>query len=71
MQVFAGDNIGYLMERDELLRDGKPWRGCFAGLYVVGIEADGNVKAACPCSGADAGQPFVEGNVRNLLARAI
>ena len=72
MLVFAGDNIGYCMPGDELLRDGKPWRGCFAGLYVVGIEADGNVKGCLSLQPAlMQDNPFVEGNVRTSSLEAI
>jgi radical SAM protein with 4Fe4S-binding SPASM domain len=50
--VFANNNVGYFGPHEQLLRS-RPggtethWRGCAAGIYVLGIESDGTVKG-CP-----------------------
>ena len=50
--VFANNNIGYFGPHEQTLRS-RPggtethWRGCAAGIYVLGIESDGTVKG-CP-----------------------
>lgn len=64
MHIFPGDNIGYYSSHECQIRD-FPWLGCFAGILVVGIEANGNVKG-CLSQAPDLfeGNPFVEGNVR-------
>jgi len=41
MLVCAGDNLGYFSCHD--IAD-KPWKGCHAGRWVLGLEADGTVK---------------------------
>lgn len=71
MEIMAGDNLGYCMPDDEAMR-GLPWRGCFAGVLVVGIEADGNVKG-CLSIRPDLleGNPFSEGNLREKSLRDI
>jgi len=59
------DTIGYYTELEPVIRcryseDTLPfWTGCHAGLQVVGIESNGDVKG-CPCMPAE----FVAGNVR-------
>ena len=64
MEIYAGDDIGYFDENEAYLR-GRPgtisaWRGCQAGLRVVGIGSTGDVKG-CESLYSD---HFVEGNVR-------
>lgn len=50
--IFANNNIGYFGPHEELLRS-RPggisthWKGCRAGINLVGLESDGTVKA-CP-----------------------
>jgi radical SAM protein with 4Fe4S-binding SPASM domain len=63
--IQAADNIGYMSEREPLIRTapGQPtqfWVGCGAGLDVIGITSDGTVRGclALPAA-AD------EGNVRH------
>lgn len=65
IRVIAADNIGYFDENESYLRDSPGyftiWKGCQAGLRVVGIDSIGNVK------GCEAlySKEFVEGNLRN------
>ena len=64
IQIYAGDDIGYFDENEMYLRN-RPgtisaWRGCQAGLRVVGIDSVGNVKG---CESLYS-EYFIEGNVR-------
>jgi radical SAM protein with 4Fe4S-binding SPASM domain len=64
MEIYAGDDIGYFDENEMYLRN-KPgtiavWRGCQAGLRVIGIDSAGSVKG-CESLYSDC---FIEGNVR-------
>ena len=68
-RIFVGDNIGYFGPWEQHLRDqGGPipyWIGCRAGMTVVGIESNGNVKGCLSLPSAMEGvDRFVEGNVR-------
>jgi radical SAM protein with 4Fe4S-binding SPASM domain len=62
--VFANNNLGYFGPHEQLLRS-RPfgqethWRGCAAGVYVMGIESDGTLKA-CPTLPTE---PYAGGNV--------
>ena len=65
--VFANNNIGYFGPHEQTLRSrpyGKEthWRGCNAGIYLLGIESDGTVKA-CPTLPTE---PYAAGNVREM-----
>lgn len=63
VKVTPGNNIGYFGPYERVLREAVPegadWMGCQAGLFVIGIHANGEVKA-CPTLPA----AFVGGNVR-------
>jgi len=65
--VFANNNIGYYGPHEQVLRS-RPlggeahWVGCQAGVYVLGIESDGTVKA-CPTLPTG---PYAAGNVRTM-----
>lgn len=65
--VFANNNIGFFGPHEQTLRS-RPygaethWRGCSAGIYVLGIESDGTVKA-CPTLPTG---PYAGGNVRDM-----
>lgn len=61
--VTAGDNLGY--HESPSLRD-RPWKGCFAGRHVIGIDADGAVKGCLSLP-----RSFVEGYLRREPLRAI
>ena len=64
MKVYAGDDIGYFDENEVFLRSSprgpSSWQGCQAGLRVVGIGSNGDVKG---CESLYAAE-FVEGNLR-------
>ena len=49
--LFPGNNIGYFGPYEEILRyggeKGTHWQGCTAGLWTLGLEADGSIKG-CP-----------------------
>jgi len=65
--VFANNNVGYFGPHEQLLRS-RPlgtethWAGCGAGIFVMGIESDGTVKA-CPTLPTE---PYAGGNVRTM-----
>ncbi len=62
--IYPGDNIGYFSKYDYILHQGN-WDGCQAGLYVLGVEANGNIKGCLSIQPAlMEGNPFVEGNIR-------
>jgi len=71
VHVKVADCIGYFGPHDKLLRGrgwrgrAECWRGCQAGMQVIGVEADGGVKG---CLSLQAkwgdGDPFIEGNLR-------
>ncbi len=55
----AANNLGYFGPHEGLLR-ARPWSGCAAGTYVLGIESNGDVKG-CPSLPS---APYVGGNLR-------
>ena len=65
--VFVGNNIGYFGPHEQALRS-RPggqethWKGCRAGINVIGIESDGTVKG-CPSLPT---APYAGGNVREV-----
>jgi radical SAM protein with 4Fe4S-binding SPASM domain len=59
MRVEAANNLGYFGPYEADLRRA-PWQGCQAGRYVLGIEANGDVKG-CPSLPST---PYVGGNLR-------
>lgn len=70
--VQAGTNIGYFGPHELLLRstpegEEEHWRGCRAGQQLIGIEADGTVKA-CPSLPTAS---YAGGNVRDLTLEAL
>jgi radical SAM protein with 4Fe4S-binding SPASM domain len=70
-RIDVGDNIGYFGKYESDLRrlddtgTSYFWRGCNAGLYVVGIESDGSIKGclSLPSSQHEV-DLFVEGSVQ-------
>jgi MoaA/NifB/PqqE/SkfB family radical SAM enzyme len=71
VNVFCADGIGYGTELDEPMR-GAPWKGCQAGLWGIGIEANGNVKGCLSLyPEAHENNPFVEGNLLSESLREI
>lgn len=62
VRLWPGNNLGYFgpLERRLRMAQKKHWRGCVAGVSVVGIESDGGIKN-CPSLG---GELNVGGNWR-------
>lgn len=54
VRLWPGNNLGYFGPLERRLRaaQGKHWRGCTAGVSIVGIESDGGVKN-CPSLGGE------------------
>jgi radical SAM protein with 4Fe4S-binding SPASM domain len=74
--VFAADNIGYFGRHEKPLRDRGAeisfWIGCRAGMQVIGIESNGNVKGCLSLPSARHGKDiFVEDNLRQRSLREI
>jgi nif11-class peptide radical SAM maturase 3 len=70
--VLSGNNIGYYGPYETLLRsapgdENAMWMGCQAGLYALGIEADGAIKG-CPSLPTKA---YTGGNIRDRPLREI
>jgi len=63
LRVVPGDNLGYYC--DPPIRE-KPWKGCFAGRHLMGLDADGAVKGCLSLP-----REFVEGNIRERSLREI
>lgn len=59
LRVDVGENIGYYGNLGTQLWSEKPYFGCYAGLRILGIESNGNVKGCLSMP-----QDFVEGNIR-------
>ena len=64
LRIDPADDMGYYTEEEPILRQEDTlsgcWLGCRAGLQVVGIEANGNVKGCLSMQRPE----FVEGNLR-------
>ncbi|MEQ1568399.1 MAG: radical SAM protein [Myxococcota bacterium] len=60
IRLEVANNLGYFGPHEGVLRRGL-WRGCQAGRFLLGIEADGSVKG-CPSLPS---APYVGGNVRD------
>lgn len=71
LELHVGDNIGYYSPSDRIMR-GSRWGGCSAGISVISIEADGNVKG-CLCQVPEYidGKKFVEGNINTRSVKDI
>jgi radical SAM protein with 4Fe4S-binding SPASM domain len=71
MNVFAADGIGYFSKYDSQFRP-KGWAKCAAGLWNVGIEANGNIKGCLSLlPEALENNPFVEGNIKTQSLKEI
>ena len=69
--VQAADNIGYMSRQEPRLRSPSGpsqhfWRGCYAGLAVIGIRSNGDVAGCLSLPDA-----FIAGNVRQRPLREI
>jgi radical SAM protein with 4Fe4S-binding SPASM domain len=65
LKVYAGDNVGYFGPHEAVLRrhssrSGHTF-GCWAGLALMGVDANGNVSGCSALDGADQ----MAGNVRD------
>lgn len=58
--IYPADSIGYCHTIFKKMLKGSQWNGCNAGLYVIGIEADGTVKGCLSLQD----EYFRSGNVR-------
>jgi radical SAM protein with 4Fe4S-binding SPASM domain len=70
MYVVASDHIGYFGKPESHLRQADVsmpfWLGCWAGMHVLGIESNGNIKGCLSLpSQRHAHAGYVEGNVRH------
>ena len=63
LPVVAGDNFGYY---EVPAMRAKPWKGCFAGRHLMGVDADGSIKGCLSMP-----REFVEGNIRTESLRTI
>ena len=66
IMVQPADDLGYYTEEEQAFRGENYgvesfWLGCRAGLQVVGIEANGNIKGCLSMQDPE----FVEGNIRD------
>ncbi|NUP05579.1 MAG: radical SAM protein [Polyangiaceae bacterium] len=70
--VLANNNLGYFGPHEQLVRS-RPlggdahWSGCPAGIFTMGIESDGTVKA-CPTLPTE---PYDGGNVRDMTIEGL
>lgn len=64
-RIYLADNLGYFAKRDGRLLH--PFRGCAAGLNVIGLDSVGNVRG---CQSL-CGESFIEGNLRKTSLREI
>jgi radical SAM protein with 4Fe4S-binding SPASM domain len=76
-EVVGSHNIGYYGKWEQTLRlvDDGPidvWVGCRAGIHVLGIESNGNIKGCLSLPSAKHGEDrFVEGNVKQSSLQEI
>jgi radical SAM protein with 4Fe4S-binding SPASM domain len=75
-RVVASDHIGYFGKPEAHLRTQDVtmpfWLGCWAGLHVLGIESNGNVKGCLSLPSRLHGESrYLEGNLRERSLREI
>jgi radical SAM protein with 4Fe4S-binding SPASM domain len=58
--IQVSNNLGYFGRYEGILRPA-PWQGCGAGIAVLGIESNGDIKG-CPSLPS---APYVGGNIRD------
>ena len=66
IRILEADCIGYYSVMSEKLET-KTWKGCHAGMSVIGIESDGSIKGCLSLHGDD----FIEGNIREKSLKEI
>jgi radical SAM protein with 4Fe4S-binding SPASM domain len=72
IRLYPGNNVGYFGPYEHLLRfggeRGSHWKGCSAGKWTLGLEADGKIKG-CPSLPSD---QYTGGNIRSMgIAEAV
>jgi radical SAM protein with 4Fe4S-binding SPASM domain len=76
LRTVASDHIGYFGKPEAGLRQPDVtmpfWLGCWAGLHVLGIESNGNVKGCLSLPSSRHGESgYVEGNLRTSSLREL
>lgn len=76
LRTVASDHIGYFGKPEACLRQADVtmpfWLGCWAGLHVLGVESNGNVKGCLSLPSSRHGASgYVEGNLRTSSLREI
>ena len=66
IRIYEADCVGYYSSFANDLHC-KKWRGCQAGLQVIGIESNGDIKGCLSIHGEE----FIEGNIRSRLLKDI
>lgn len=64
-QIVLGDNLGYYVNRNNQILH--PFHGCAAGLSVIGLDSEGNVRGCESLYDSN----FIEGNLREISLREI
>ncbi|MCX6832630.1 MAG: radical SAM protein [candidate division Zixibacteria bacterium] len=59
IRVDVGENIGYYGQLGTQLWGESPYLGCYAGMRILGVESNGNIKGCLSMP-----EEFVEGNIR-------
>ncbi len=71
INIFPADGVGYYSRFEDVIRP-EGWSGCQAGLKVMGVEANGNIKGCLSLyPECQSGNPFVEGNIQEKSLREI
>ncbi len=63
IRVIQGDNMGYYCEPPITKT---PWKGCYAGRHLMGVDADGSIKGCLSLP-----REMIEGNIRTEKLRTI
>lgn len=64
--IYLGDNIGHFTSFEPMLRD-RPFGGCIAGRFNIGIESNGNIRGCLSIRGDE----NVVGNIRERSLQEI
>ena len=59
MDIDIGENIGFYGHKGYKLWNERPYYGCYAGMRVLGVESNGDIKGCLSMP-----EDFVEGNIR-------
>ncbi|MDD5512170.1 MAG: radical SAM protein [Candidatus Omnitrophica bacterium] len=66
-RVCVPDNIGYFTKAEKECRPDLPWKGCQAGMMIMGITSNGGVTGCLSLQE----ERFIEGNVRERSLKDI